>query len=82
MTNAAVSATVESSSGVELVLGYEGGSQKVIVAPNALVSTLVPGTRAQLVPDAPVNLTAAPGASGKLVATSIQVSKPGFTVKP
>ena len=81
MTNAAVSATVESSNGVELVLGYEGGSQKVIVAPNALVSTLVPGTRAQLVPDAPVNLTGAPDASGRLIATNIQVSKPGFTPK-
>lgn len=78
MTNATVSATVQSAKGRELTLDYEGGSQKVVVAPDAAVSTLVPGTRAQLVPNAPVNLTAAPGADGRLVANNIQVSSPGF----
>ena len=41
---------------------------------------LVPGDRSHLVPGAIVNLTAAPGADGKLTATRIQVSKSG--VKP
>jgi len=57
MTNATVGATVQAASGRELTLTYDGGSQKILVPANASVSTLVPGTRAQLVPGAPVNLT-------------------------
>ena len=74
MTNATVAATVESTSGRELTLTYEGGSQKIVVPPNASISTLVPGQRSQFVPGAAVNLTAASGADGKLVAQRIQVS--------
>jgi hypothetical protein len=80
MTNANVSATVQSANARELTLTYEGGSQKVIIAPNALVSTLVPGNRSQLVPNAPIALT--PEKAGdKLLARNIQVSKPGFVSK-
>jgi hypothetical protein len=57
MTNATVSAMVQAASGRELTLGYEGGSQKIVVPESASISTLVPGTRAQLVLGAPVNLT-------------------------
>lgn len=57
MTNATVDATVQSTNGRELTMTYEGGTQKITVPPDASVSTLVPGTRAQLVPGAPVNLT-------------------------
>jgi hypothetical protein len=57
MTNATVGATVQSANGRELTMTYEGGTQKITVPPDASVSTLVPGTRAQLVPGAPVNLT-------------------------
>jgi hypothetical protein len=81
MTNANVSATVQAANARELTLTYEGGSQKVIVAPNAIVSTLVPGDRSQLVANAPVSLTAEPGGDGKLVARNVQVSKPGFVPK-
>lgn len=76
MTNATVSAVVQSTSGRELTLSYEGGSQKVVVPENASISTLVPGDRSRLVPGAAVNLTAAPGADGKLVAARVQVSGP------
>jgi hypothetical protein len=81
MTNASVSATVQSTNARELTLTYEGGSQKVTVAPNAIVSTLVPGNRSQLVPDAPISLTSEAGGDGKLTARNIQVSKPGFVPK-
>jgi hypothetical protein len=57
MTNATVAAMVQSASGRELTMTYEGGVQKIVVPENAAVSTLVPGQRAQLVPGAPVNLT-------------------------
>ena len=76
MTNATVSATVQAASGRELTLTYEGGSQKIVVPEGASLSALVPGQRSQLVPGAAVNLTATPGADGKLTALRIQVSPP------
>ena len=57
MTNATVGATVQSANGRELTMTYEGGTQKITVPPDASVSTLVPGTRDQLVVGAPVNMT-------------------------
>jgi hypothetical protein len=76
MTNATVAATVESTSGRELTLTYDGGSQKIVVPAKASISALVPGERSQLVPGAAVNLTAAPGADGKLLGQRIQISPP------
>ena len=69
MTNAAVDATVSAADGRELTMAYPGGSQKISVPENASISTLVPGTRAQLVPGAPVSLTH----DAKGVAQRIQV---------
>ncbi len=57
MTNATVGAMVQSANGRELTMTYEGGAQKIVLPANASISTLVPGSRAQLVPGAPVNLT-------------------------
>jgi len=76
MTNATVSATVQSARGRELTLAYDGGAQTIVVPENASISTLVPGQRSQLVPGAAVNLTASPGDGGKLTALRIQVSPP------
>jgi hypothetical protein len=72
MTNATVGAVVQSASGRELVLIYDGGAQRVAVPESASVSELVPGNRAQLVPGAPVNLTM--DANG--IAIRVQVSPP------
>jgi hypothetical protein len=72
MTNARVGAVVQSASGRELVLVYNGGTQRIAVPPTASVSELVAGNSAQLVPGAPVNLTH--DANG--VALRIQVSPP------
>ena len=72
MTNATVGAVVQSASGRELTMTYEGGAQKIVVPENASVSTLVPGTPAQLVPGRPVNLTH----DVNRVALRIQVSPP------
>jgi hypothetical protein len=72
MTNATVDATVQSTKGRELTLTYEGGTQKITVPQNASVSALVPGSRAQLVPGAPLSLTM--DAAG--VALRVQVSAP------
>jgi hypothetical protein len=75
MTNAAVEATVQGAKGRELVLSYEGGSQKVVVADSAVISSLVPGQRSQLVPGSYVNLLADSAADGKLTARSVEVRK-------
>lgn len=69
MTNAAVGAVVQSASGRELTLTYDGGAQKITVPAEASVSALVPGNRSQLVVGAPVNLTHDPSS----VALRIQV---------
>jgi hypothetical protein len=75
MTNATVSATVQGTRGRELELSYEGGAQKVTVADTAVVTSLGPGQRSQLVAGSYVNLTADGGADGKLVARNIEVRK-------
>jgi Domain of unknown function (DUF5666) len=80
MTNATLSATVGSAKERELVLSYEGGSQKVVLADNASITMRVPGERSHLVAGAPASVTADADASGKLTARSIEVRKPG--VKP
>jgi hypothetical protein len=76
MTNATVGAIVESTGsgarGRELVLTYDGGTQRIAVPPNASISELVPGNRAHLVPGAAVNLTH----DANRVALRIQVSPP------
>ena len=75
MTNANVSATVQGATGRELVLSYEGGSQKVTVADTAAITSLTPGQRFHLAPGSYVSLLAEPGADGKLTARSIEVRK-------
>ena len=72
MTNATVAAMVQAASGRELMLTYEGGSQKIVVPENASISMLVPGQRSLLVQGATVNLTM----DGERVALRIQVSAP------
>jgi hypothetical protein len=72
MTNATVAATVQAAVGRELTMTYEGGAQKIVVPESASVSELVPGTRAQLVPGAPVSLTH----DASRAALRIQVSPP------
>ena len=75
MTNATVSATVQSTSGRELALSYDGGSQKVVVPEGAAITTLVPGNRSQLATGSYVSLLAEPDGAGKLTARSIEVRK-------
>lgn len=77
MTNATVSAAVESRSGRELNLSYKGGTAKVVVPPDAPVVTPVPAARSDLKPGAPVFLSAAKDATGKLTAKAIVVGKDG-----
>jgi hypothetical protein len=72
MTNATVGAMVQATSGRELTMTYEGGSQKIVVPENASLSTLVSGTPKHLVAGAPVNLTH----DANNIALRIQVGAP------
>jgi Domain of unknown function (DUF5666) len=78
MTNAAVSAMVSSAKGRELVVNYEGGSQKVTVSDSASITARAPGERSHLVVGAPISVTADSDAGGKLTARSIEVRKLGL----
>ena len=73
MTNASVSAMVQSASGRELTLTYEGGSQKIVVPENAAIYTQVPAQRSHLVPGTAVFLNAT-DEGGKLSASRIQLT--------
>ncbi len=75
MTNAAVSATVDAAQGRELVLSYDGGSQKVVVADTAAITSLVPGQRSQVVGGSYVNVLTESISDGKLMARTIEVRK-------
>ena len=72
MTNATVGAMVQAANGRELTMTYEGGAQNIVLPQNASISTLVPGSREQLVAGAPVNLTM----DAARVALRIQVGPP------
>ena len=74
MTNATVSALIESTAGRELSLVYQGGSQKIIVPENASISMLVNGDRSHIRPGAAVSLTAVPNDQGGLSALRMQLS--------
>ena len=74
MTNASVSAVVQSANGRELTLTYEGGSQKIVVPENAAIYTQVPAQRSHFVPGAVIFLNATAAEDGKLTAQRVQVT--------
>lgn len=77
MTNGTVSGTVKETSGRELSLTYKGGSNKIIVPPNAPIVTFAPATKADLKPGAPVMFAATQNADGKLTAARVTVGTNG-----
>lgn len=77
MTNATVTAAVESRAGRDLTLSYKGGSVKVVVPPGTPVVTPVPAGRPDLRPGAVVFATATRGGAGGLTARSVTVAKGG-----
>ena len=78
MTNARVSATVQSTEGRELTLTWKDGTKKLLVPQDAPIVTAVDADRSFLKPGEYVYLNAAVGADGRLTAVGrIQVSKDG-----
>jgi len=77
MTNAMVSATMQSTSGREMTLTYKGGTQKVLVPEGKPIVMAINADRSALRPGESVFLAADVGADGKLVTRRVQVSKDG-----
>lgn len=80
MTNAAVSAVVQSAEGREMTLTYKGGSQRLIIPEGVPVITAAPGDRSMLAPGEHVIVVAEAGADGAMTALRIQVR--GGGIKP
>jgi hypothetical protein len=77
MTNGTVSGAVQATSGRELSLSFKGGSNKIVVPPDAPIVTFAPAERADLKPGAPVMFGATKNPDGKLAASRVTVGKDG-----
>ncbi|HXA20745.1 MAG TPA: hypothetical protein VNW90_00500 [Acetobacteraceae bacterium] len=77
MTNGTVSGAVQATSGRELSLSFKGGSNKIVVPPNAPIVTFAPAERGDLKPGAPVMFGATKNPDGKLAASRVTVGKDG-----
>jgi hypothetical protein len=80
MTNATVSASVQTNNGREVTLAYKGGSTVVVVPENLIIVMPMEGDRSHLAVGETVRIQATMDNDGKLTASTVLVSKDG--VKP
>jgi len=80
MTNATVAQMVKGVSGDEITLKYKEGEKKIIVTPETVIVTYVPGNKDELKPGAKIFIAgAAKKDDGTLEAASISVGRDGLT---
>ncbi len=79
MTNAPVTADVDSANGQELTVTVKGQPVQVAVPPNTVIQAIESGTPAMLEPGAKVILFAQRATDGSLTASRVNVGKDGFT---
>lgn len=77
MTNATVADTVSRVDGVNLVLSYPGGEQKVAINPEANIIMLAPAQASELTKGAQVAMSATKQPDGSLIMSRITVAKAG-----
>lgn len=77
MTNANVDTVVQGTSGRDLKLSYQGGSNTINVPTNAPVVTLIPATRAELTAGKKVFVVATPAKDGAYDGHLVVVEKDG-----
>ncbi len=76
MTNATVDTTVAGVDGQVLTVKYKGGTQKIIIGPDAITMAYVVGSRDELKPGANIAINAAtPRADGSLEANRVNVGR-------
>jgi hypothetical protein len=78
MTNATVAEVTAVAAGRRLRLDYKGGSQELVVAPDAPVVTLAPGDLALVKPGTVVFVMATKKADGTLEAGRLVAGKDGI----
>jgi hypothetical protein len=76
MTNATVDTTVAGVDGQVLTVKYKGGTQRIIIGPDARILAYVVGSRDELKPGARIAINAAtPRADGTLEASRVNVGR-------
>lgn len=78
MTNANIEAIVDTNDGKELMLVYQGGSQKIVVPPGTPLVTFRPADKSLLKAGAQVFISASQASDGSLTAQRIQVGEGGM----
>jgi uncharacterized protein Veg len=80
MTNATVAQMVKGVAGDEITLKYKDGEKKIVVAPDTLIVTYVPGDKSELKPGAKIFIVAANKKDdGTLEAAAVSVGRDGIT---
>jgi hypothetical protein len=80
MTNAAVAQMVKGVDGDVITLKYKDGEKKIVVTPQTVIVTYVPGDKSELKPGAKIFIAgAAKKEDGTLEAASISVGRDGIT---
>ena len=80
MTNATVAQMVKGVQGDEITLKYKEGEKKIVVVPETVIVTYVPGDRSELKPGAKIFIGgAAKKDDGTLEAASVSVGRDGLT---
>ena len=80
MTNATVAQMVKGVSGEEIMLKYKDGEKKIVVAPETVIVTYVPGSKDELKPGAKIFIAAAQKKDdGTLEAAAVSVGRDGIT---
>jgi hypothetical protein len=80
MTNATVATMVKGVSGDEITLKYKDGEKKIIVTPETVIVTYVPGSKDELKPGAKIFIAGANKKDdGTLEAASVSVGRDGLT---
>ena len=80
MTNATVSQMVKGVQGNEITLKYKEGEKKIVVVPETVIVTYVPGDKSELKPGSKIFIAAANKKDdGTLEAAAVSVGRDGIT---
>ena len=80
MTNATVAQAVKGAAGNEITLKYKEGEKKIVVVPETVIVTYVPGDKSELKPGAKIFIGAANKKDdGTLEASAVSVGRDGLT---
>jgi hypothetical protein len=80
MTNATVAQMVKGVQGSEITLKYKEGEKKILVTPETVIVTYVPGDKSELKPGAKIFIAAANKRDdGTLEAAAVSVGRDGIT---